>query len=112
MHFHMLVTLQHRQGWFTYSYCHNKAIRQFKELAQPASRLPGPSSPLELFSANFRPRLYTTLSPILLRCLSIFSAFKALPYPSQENPIAWLLLLGICFHCSLLVANFNGDNSL
>ncbi|KAJ2936729.1 hypothetical protein H1R20_g360, partial [Candolleomyces eurysporus] len=32
--------LYHRQGWFTYSYCHNKAIRQFKELVQPASRLP------------------------------------------------------------------------
>ncbi|KAK0503162.1 hypothetical protein EDD18DRAFT_621385 [Armillaria luteobubalina] len=24
--------LYHRQGWFTYSYCHNNEIRQFKEL--------------------------------------------------------------------------------
>ncbi|KAL0947009.1 hypothetical protein HGRIS_013153 [Hohenbuehelia grisea] len=31
--------LYHRQGWFTYSYCHNEEIRQFKELitAQPHS---------------------------------------------------------------------------
>jgi len=26
--------LYHRQGWFTYSYCHNNEIRQFKELMQ------------------------------------------------------------------------------
>ncbi|PFH50662.1 hypothetical protein AMATHDRAFT_144504 [Amanita thiersii Skay4041] len=26
--------LYHRQGWFTYSYCHNREIRQFKELIQ------------------------------------------------------------------------------
>ncbi|KAF8636659.1 hypothetical protein AX17_003465 [Amanita inopinata Kibby_2008] len=26
--------LYHRQGWFTYSYCHNRDIRQFKELIQ------------------------------------------------------------------------------
>ena len=25
---------KHRQGWFTYSYCHNDQIRQFKEAAQ------------------------------------------------------------------------------
>ncbi|KIY50942.1 hypothetical protein FISHEDRAFT_5801, partial [Fistulina hepatica ATCC 64428] len=32
--------LYHRQGWFTYSYCHNQEIRQFKELvqAQPHNR--------------------------------------------------------------------------
>ncbi|KAJ3505524.1 hypothetical protein NMY22_g17555 [Coprinellus aureogranulatus] len=35
--------IYHRQGWFTYSYCHNKEIRQFRELAQSVSRLPGPS---------------------------------------------------------------------
>lgn len=40
--------LYHRQGWFTYSYCHNKDIRQFKELAQPQARLPaGTYSPEE-----------------------------------------------------------------
>ncbi|EAU88459.2 hypothetical protein CC1G_11931 [Coprinopsis cinerea okayama7 len=39
--------LYHRQGWFTYSYCHNREIRQFKELAQPQSRLPGTYRPEE-----------------------------------------------------------------
>ncbi|TFK29853.1 hypothetical protein FA15DRAFT_663134 [Coprinopsis marcescibilis] len=39
--------LYHRQGWFTYSYCHNKEIRQFKELAQPQARLPGTYRPEE-----------------------------------------------------------------
>ncbi|KAF5380935.1 hypothetical protein D9615_003883 [Tricholomella constricta] len=29
--------LYHRQGWFTYSYCHNEEIRQFKEAASPKS---------------------------------------------------------------------------
>ncbi|KAG6911461.1 hypothetical protein DXG01_014535 [Tephrocybe rancida] len=28
--------LYHRQGWFTYSYCHNQEIRQFKEAANSA----------------------------------------------------------------------------
>jgi len=28
---------KHRQGWFTYSYFHNREIRQFKELIQPNS---------------------------------------------------------------------------
>jgi len=32
--------LYHRQGWFTYSYCHNQEIRQFKELIPPHSRIP------------------------------------------------------------------------
>lgn len=26
------LRLQHRQGWFTYSYCHNSHVRQFHEL--------------------------------------------------------------------------------
>ncbi|KAG5646673.1 hypothetical protein DXG03_002663 [Asterophora parasitica] len=29
--------LYHRQGWFTYSYCHNDEIRQFKEASSPKS---------------------------------------------------------------------------
>lgn len=29
-------TCQHRQHWFTYSYCHNQDIRQFRELPQLA----------------------------------------------------------------------------
>ncbi|KAG6850584.1 hypothetical protein H0H93_011252 [Arthromyces matolae] len=28
--------LYHRQGWFTYSYCHNREIRQFKEATNSA----------------------------------------------------------------------------
>jgi len=28
--------LYHRQGWFTYSYCHNEQIRQFRELLPPS----------------------------------------------------------------------------
>ncbi|KAK7054998.1 Protein OS-9 [Paramarasmius palmivorus] len=32
--------LYHRQGWFTYSYCHNHEIRQFKELPQSNSHVP------------------------------------------------------------------------
>ncbi|KAH6918672.1 hypothetical protein BKA70DRAFT_1247884 [Coprinopsis sp. MPI-PUGE-AT-0042] len=40
--------LYHRQGWFTYSYCHNKEIRQFKELAVPLqARIPGSYRPEE-----------------------------------------------------------------
>ncbi|KAF9069900.1 hypothetical protein BDP27DRAFT_1221642 [Rhodocollybia butyracea] len=33
--------LYHRQGWFTYSYCHNDQIRQFRELPQAQSHIPG-----------------------------------------------------------------------
>ncbi|KAJ3866453.1 hypothetical protein EV359DRAFT_36645 [Lentinula novae-zelandiae] len=33
--------LYHRQGWFTYSYCHNDQIRQFRELPQAHSHMPG-----------------------------------------------------------------------
>ncbi|KAJ8078655.1 Protein OS-9 [Marasmius tenuissimus] len=32
--------LYRRQGWFTYSYCHNQEIRQFKELSQSNSHVP------------------------------------------------------------------------
>ncbi|KAJ3822923.1 hypothetical protein F5880DRAFT_1570760 [Lentinula raphanica] len=32
--------LYHRQGWFTYSYCHNDQIRQFRELPQAQSTVP------------------------------------------------------------------------
>ncbi|KAJ3984450.1 hypothetical protein F5890DRAFT_1516691 [Lentinula detonsa] len=32
--------LYHRQGWFTYSYCHNDQIRQFRELPQAQSHIP------------------------------------------------------------------------
>lgn len=32
---------QHRPGWFTYSYCHNREIRQFKELVPQTPRLAG-----------------------------------------------------------------------
>ncbi|GLB35036.1 putative glucosidase II beta subunit-like protein [Lyophyllum shimeji] len=36
--------LYHRQGWFTYSYCHNEEIRQFKEATNSAG---GHSPPQE-----------------------------------------------------------------
>ncbi|PPQ86866.1 hypothetical protein CVT25_012585 [Psilocybe cyanescens] len=39
--------LYHRQGWFTYSYCHNDEIRQFKEAVPSQSRFPGTYKPEE-----------------------------------------------------------------
>ncbi|KAF8902051.1 hypothetical protein CPB84DRAFT_1776471 [Gymnopilus junonius] len=39
--------LYHRQGWFTYSYCHNDEIRQFKETAAAQTRFPGTYKPEE-----------------------------------------------------------------
>ncbi|KAF4608390.1 Protein OS-9 [Pleurotus pulmonarius] len=39
--------LYHRQGWFTYSYCHNKEIRQFKELIQAQPHVSGGYKPEE-----------------------------------------------------------------
>ncbi|KAF8969992.1 hypothetical protein BDZ97DRAFT_1915088 [Flammula alnicola] len=39
--------LYHRQGWFTYSYCHNDEIRQFKELVPAQGRFPGTYKPEE-----------------------------------------------------------------
>ncbi|KAF8447586.1 hypothetical protein L210DRAFT_958266 [Boletus edulis BED1] len=38
--------LYHRQTWFTYSYCHNQEIRQFKELT-PTQLPTGPYEPAE-----------------------------------------------------------------
>lgn len=40
-HFKSYQSAKHRQGWFTYSYCHNEEIRQFKELIPPQSRTAG-----------------------------------------------------------------------
>jgi protein OS-9 len=39
--------LYHRQTWFTYSYCHNQEIRQFKELAHTQPRSAGAYEPTE-----------------------------------------------------------------
>ncbi|KAH9484225.1 Protein OS-9-like protein [Psilocybe cubensis] len=39
--------LYHRQGWFTYSYCHNDEIRQFKEAVPAQTRFPGTYTPEE-----------------------------------------------------------------
>ncbi|KXN85466.1 hypothetical protein AN958_11270 [Leucoagaricus sp. SymC.cos] len=39
--------LFHRHGWFTYSYCHNHEIRQFKELVPQSPRLAGSYVPEE-----------------------------------------------------------------
>lgn len=41
----VLLILQHRQQWFTYSYCHNNQVRQFREAIHPHPHPPG-----ELFS--------------------------------------------------------------
>ncbi|KAH7889304.1 hypothetical protein F5I97DRAFT_1947704 [Phlebopus sp. FC_14] len=39
--------LYHRQSWFTYSYCHNREIRQFKELPHSHPHPPGGYEPVE-----------------------------------------------------------------
>ncbi|KAF9456781.1 hypothetical protein BDZ94DRAFT_1203843 [Collybia nuda] len=39
--------LYHRQGWFTYSYCHNEEIRQFKEASQAQPNIAGGYKPEE-----------------------------------------------------------------
>ncbi|KAJ7219188.1 hypothetical protein GGX14DRAFT_590577 [Mycena pura] len=39
--------LYHRQQWFTYSYCHNAEIRQFRELIKARSLTSGPHQPEE-----------------------------------------------------------------
>ncbi|KAJ3561902.1 hypothetical protein NP233_g9911 [Leucocoprinus birnbaumii] len=39
--------LYFRHGWFTYSYCHNNEIRQFKELVPQTTRLAGSYKPEE-----------------------------------------------------------------
>jgi len=39
--------LYHRQPWFTYSYCHNQQIRQFRELAPSQPHPPGAYEPQE-----------------------------------------------------------------
>ncbi|KLO12613.1 hypothetical protein SCHPADRAFT_853699 [Schizopora paradoxa] len=39
--------LYHRQGWFTYSYCHNNAVRQFREMAHSHPHPPGGYVPEE-----------------------------------------------------------------
>jgi len=39
--------LYHRQSWFTYSYCHNREIRQFRELPPSHPHPPGGYEPAE-----------------------------------------------------------------
>ncbi|KZT67706.1 hypothetical protein DAEQUDRAFT_672752 [Daedalea quercina L-15889] len=39
--------LYHRQGWFTYAYCHNSHVRQFHELPQQANSRHGEYKPEE-----------------------------------------------------------------
>ncbi|KAI0724074.1 hypothetical protein C8Q72DRAFT_877828 [Fomitopsis betulina] len=39
--------LYHRQGWFTYAYCHNSHVRQFHELPQQAHNRHGEYTPEE-----------------------------------------------------------------
>ena len=35
------LSSKHRQGWFTYAYCHNSHVRQFRELLNPRPLAPG-----------------------------------------------------------------------
>ncbi|KAI9510861.1 hypothetical protein F5148DRAFT_1175518 [Russula earlei] len=39
--------LYHRQGWFTYAYCHNSHVRQFREVAHPRPMSPGKAYEIE-----------------------------------------------------------------
>ncbi|KDQ18104.1 hypothetical protein BOTBODRAFT_171781 [Botryobasidium botryosum FD-172 SS1] len=41
------ICLFHRQGWFTYSYCHGRYVRQFKELPHAHPHPPGGVIPQE-----------------------------------------------------------------
>ncbi|KAK7467006.1 Protein OS-9 [Stygiomarasmius scandens] len=54
--------LYHRQGWFTYSYCHNDQIRQFKELIQPHSHIPEEDPSWESYTLGKAPTTETDLS--------------------------------------------------
>jgi protein OS-9 len=79
--FHISITSQHRQGWFTYSYCHNEQIRQFREQAQSVSRLPGPlSHPSNYsrlkFDTDGPPRFIPSFSAVY----HSFSAFRAFQF--------------------------------
>lgn len=40
-HWLTFVPRKHRQGWFTYAYCHNHHVRQFKELEHSHPHPPG-----------------------------------------------------------------------
>ncbi|KAF7295010.1 PRKCSH domain-containing protein [Mycena indigotica] len=42
-----LTCLYHRTVWFTYSYCHNQEIRQFREIIKVPSLTSGPHQPEE-----------------------------------------------------------------
>ncbi|KNZ74197.1 OS-9 like protein [Termitomyces sp. J132] len=50
--------LYHRQGWWTYSYCHNQEIRQFKEATNSAGghRLPQEDPDWESFTLGKAPQ--------------------------------------------------------
>ncbi|KAJ4488099.1 hypothetical protein J3R30DRAFT_3654443 [Lentinula aciculospora] len=47
--------LYHRQGWFTYSYCHNDQIRQFRELPQAKSHIPEEDPSWESYTLGTAP---------------------------------------------------------
>lgn len=48
-----IASIQHRQGWFTYSYCHNSHVRQFHELQHPHKQKPGKYITMALSNHNF-----------------------------------------------------------
>ncbi|KAI0273690.1 hypothetical protein BC834DRAFT_855073 [Gloeopeniophorella convolvens] len=39
--------IYHRQGWFTYAYCHNSHVRQFREMIHPHPMTPGRAYEIE-----------------------------------------------------------------
>ncbi|KAF8274961.1 hypothetical protein EI94DRAFT_1768293 [Lactarius quietus] len=39
--------LYHRQGWFTYAYCHNSHVRQFREMIHSRPMVPGKAYEIE-----------------------------------------------------------------
>ena len=47
------MRVQHRQGWFTYAYCHNSHVRQFHELQRPNQQRLGKNTlVIHLFSCH------------------------------------------------------------
>ena len=60
------LPFQHRQGWFTYSYCHNSHVRQFREAAHTHPHPIGASRSLPVFPPPFSPKKISISSYPLL----------------------------------------------
>ncbi|KAG7452600.1 uncharacterized protein BT62DRAFT_989723 [Guyanagaster necrorhizus] len=74
--------LYHRQGWFTYSYCHDSEIRQFKELMHGHAHASTPEIPLflEFISGTF-PSSHSALVALSITLVSLYS-WGPDPFPS------------------------------